>query len=109
MDEWHTASGVVSLACAAFLSWIVLHPRINEGVLVKAGLITMITSLLVTGALTLGESYAWSAYWRAGFLLRLGLLLVCVGVFVRVSGCCGGMPRRRMSDWLHHDGSHPAR
>lgn len=109
MDEWHTASGIVSLIGAAFLSWIVLHPRINEGVIIKSGLVMMILSLLVTAALTLGNSSEWTAYWRAGFYLRLGLVVTCIGVVMRVAGLCSNKPRRRMSDWLVSDSSRTVR
>lgn len=109
MDEWHTASGLVSLACAAFLSWLVIYPKIHEGVIVKTGLVMMIVSLLVTAALTLGHSTEWAAYWRAGFYLRLGLCITCLGVIVRVTGWCSTRPKRRMSDWFDAESSRTVR
>lgn len=109
MDEWHTASGIVSLIGAAFLSWLVLYPKIQEGVIVKTGLVMMIVSLLVTAALTFDGSTEWTAYWRAGLYLRLGLCITCVGVIIRVTGFCSVRPKRRMSDWLNSHKSETVR
>lgn len=83
MNTWHMASGIASLLCAAALSLVVLHPRIHEGVVIKAGLITMVISCLVTFALTATDSIDWGAYWRASFWLRAGLLMTCVGLVMK--------------------------
>lgn len=83
MSEWHFASGVVSLFAALVLCLIVLDHRINEGVIIKFGLVGMIFSLLTTFALTINESASGEAYWRASFVLRASVLLVCVGLIAR--------------------------
>ena len=83
MSSWHFASGIVSLFSALSLCLIVLNKSINEGVIIKLGLIGMILSLLVTFALTMGESRDWEAYWRASFVLRCSVLVVCIGLIVR--------------------------
>ena len=83
MSMWHFASGVVSLFSALALCLIVLNSSIREGVIIKAGLIGLIFSLLITFALTMGESRDWEAYWRASFVTRASLLVVCFGLMVR--------------------------
>lgn len=83
MNTWHFASGVVSLFSALALCLIVLNHKINEGIIIKTGLIGMIFSLLVTFALTLAGSEDWVAYWRASFVTRCSILVVCVGLIVR--------------------------
>lgn len=83
MSSWHFASGIVSLFAALALCVIVLNRRIHEGLIIKIGLIGMIVSLLVTFALTLAESRDWEAYWRASFVTRCGVLVVCAGLIVR--------------------------
>lgn len=85
MDPWHIASGVVCIIAGLVLSAIVLHPRINEGLIVKAGLIAMILSLFATAALTFSGSIDWPGYWRAAFTLRAGLAVACVGILWRAS------------------------
>jgi len=83
MSTWHFASGVVSLLSALALCLIVLNRGIHEGVIIKVGLIGMIISLLVTFALTFNESREWEAYWRASFVTRCSILVVCIGLVVR--------------------------
>lgn len=86
MSSWHFASGIVSLFSALALCLIVLNRSIQEGLIIKAGLIGMIFSLLVTFALTMGESKDWEAYWRASFVTRCSVLVVCIGLMVRARG-----------------------
>lgn len=102
MDSWHLASGLISLVAAFAFSWAVLHPGINEGLVVKVGMILMIFSLLVTAWLTLTQSQDWTAYWRAAFWLRLGLLVTTLGMVARLLGWTRH-PRRRLSDWISSD------
>jgi hypothetical protein len=83
MDFWHSASAIVCIITAIPLAGIVLHPKINEGLIIKAGLVAMVLSLLATASLTIIDSMNWSAYWRAGFTLRAGLAVVCVGVLLK--------------------------
>lgn len=86
------------------LSWVVLHPRIHEGLVIKIGLVAMIFSLAATAALTLSNTENWTALWRAGFVLRLGLFLVGCGVIWRAYGLHlkHERPMRRVSDWQNH-------
>lgn len=83
----HLANGLVSLIAAALLAGLVLNPKINEGVIVKVGLMAMIWGLIGTAYLTLSESEKWDALWNAGLLLRVGLCVVCVGMWWRARKC----------------------
>lgn len=83
VDMWLLANAVACLVAAGVLSIIVLHPGIKEGLVVKAGLIAMILSLCATSALVFGGSVDWDAYWRAGFTLRAGLAVACLGIVIK--------------------------
>lgn len=83
----HLANGLVSLIAAALLTGLVLNPKINEGVIVKVGLMAMIWGLIGTAYLTLSDSGEWGALWNAGLLLRVGLCIVCVGMWWRARKC----------------------
>ena len=100
MDPWMVATGVVSAVGAVILSAVVLHPQISEGIIVKFALVVMVFSLIATASLTLKGSDDWTAYWRAAAWLRGGLVLACVGVLVRYTGCGIAEPKRRLSDWI---------
>ena len=81
------ANGLVSLLAAAMLAGLILNPRINEGVVVKIGLLGMTWGLIGTAYLTLSESQNWEAVWNAGLVLRIGLCVVCVGMWWRARKC----------------------
>ena len=81
------ANGLVSLLAAAMLAGLILNPRINEGIVVKIGLLGMTWGLIGTAYLTLSESDNWDAVWNAGLVLRIGLCVVCVGMWWRAHKC----------------------
>jgi hypothetical protein len=83
MSYWQMANAVVSVFAAAVLTVVVLHPKIHEGMAIKAGLMVVVFGLLATAGLTATSSMNWDAYWRAGFAMRAGLALVCVGILYR--------------------------
>lgn len=87
MDPMQLANGVVSLIAAAMLTGLVLNPRINEGLIVKMGLMAMVWGLIGTAYLTLSESENWGAMWNAGLVLRAGLCVVCTGMWWRARKC----------------------
>ena len=107
METLHVANGLASLVGAIALSWVVLHPKIHEGIMVKAGLVMMILSLASTATLTLTGTENWDGLWRAGFALRLGLCIVVFGVGVRLYSLPSQTHRfkRRHSDWVKRHGS----
>lgn len=81
------ANGLVSLLAAAILAGLILNPRINEGLVVKIGLLGMTWGLIGTAYLTLSASLNWEAAWNAGLVLRIGLCVVCVGMWWRSRKC----------------------
>lgn len=81
------ANGLVSLLAAAMLAGLILNPRINEGLIVKIGLLGMMWGLIGTAYLTLSASENWEAVWNAGLVLRIGLCIVCLGMWWRARKC----------------------
>lgn len=86
MNTWQYASGIMALFAALSLCVIVLHSRIHEGAIIKAGLIGLVFSLLITFALTVNETLVLDYYWRATFLTKTSLFVICLGLFVRARG-----------------------
>ena len=86
MNTWQYASGVMALFAALGLCVIVLHSKIHEGAIIKIGLIGLVFSLLITFALTVNETMVLDYYWRATFLTKTSLFVVCLGLFVRARG-----------------------
>lgn len=81
------ANGLVSLLAAAMLAGLILNPRINEGIVVKIGLLGMTWGLIGTAYLTLSASQNWEAVWNAGLVLRIGLCIVCAGMWWMARKC----------------------
>ena len=81
------ANGIISLLAAALLTGLILNPTIKEGLFVKIGLMAMVWGLIGTAYLTMSESQNWGAVWNAGLLLRIGLCIVCVGMWWRARKC----------------------
>lgn len=86
MNTWQYASGVMALFAALGLCVVVLHRGIHEGPIIKAGLIGLIFSLLITFALTVNETMILDYYWRATFLTKTSLFVTCLGLFLRARG-----------------------
>ena len=81
-----TASGIISLVAAFCLAFVVLHPDIQEGIILKTGMILMAMALMVTFAITMVEPhYDANALLASGFILRLGILVVCIGVMMKAN------------------------
>lgn len=89
MDLWEYTNGVVSLLCAIALSWVTLHPQIDEGLITKIGLVTMILSLAGIAAVSFTAPWDYASIWRAGFSMRAGLLIACIGVLIRAQVAAG--------------------
>lgn len=92
MSYWQMANAIVSLFAAGVLTIVILHPRIHEGLPIKAGLMVVVIGLLATAGLTVTESTAWDAYWRAGFAMRAGLAVICLGVLYRARASAKSTP-----------------
>ena len=87
LDALRLANGLVSLLAAAMLTGLILNPRINEGLIDKLGLMGMVWGLIGTAYLTLSGSANFGATWNAGLLLRVGLCVVCIGMWWRARKC----------------------
>lgn len=81
--DWHTFNGSASLLVSIILARIVLCPNIEEGMVVKVGLITMVFSMLGTAYHMFTKSEDVEALIRAGASLCAGIFLVIVGVFLK--------------------------
>lgn len=84
MSELQTLNGLASFLCAVVLGGIVLSPKVKDGVVIKAGLIAMIGSFVVTAMLTFEQSRNWDAYAMANLINRAGLVVALVGVWLRL-------------------------
>ena len=84
MSDLQLLNGWASVLCALVLSAVVLSNRVKDGVVIKAGLIAMIGSFIVTAMLTLEHSRDWEAYAHAHLINRVGLLIACAGALWRI-------------------------
>lgn len=84
MSDLQQMNGFASLLCALILSSLVLNPRVKDGVVIKAGLIAMIGSFIVTAMLTYENSRNWDAYALANLMNRVGLMVACGGVLLKL-------------------------
>lgn len=92
-----TATGWLSLIAGTALSWVVLSASVREGVVIKAGLILMITGLFTTAALTLTGSDSLRGLLNAGLALRLGLCIAIAGYWLKTRRA--GHFCLRATDW----------
>lgn len=75
-------NSILSVLAAFGLGYVVLHPRIYEGTLIKAGLIVMIISLLGSAAAPISDDPLATAT-NAGLSLRLGIVIVGLGYYLK--------------------------
>ena len=88
-------NALVLMALAGALLAVILHPRIKDGVIIKAGLMAMTAGCITTalGQVAPGILHAN----RSLFLLLAGLCVVACGYWLRTSSA---QPARRASDWV---------
>lgn len=84
MSDLQTLNGLASFASALVLGGVVLSPKVKDGVVIKAGLIAMIGSFIVTAMLTFEDSRDWDAYAMANLINRIGLVVALGGVWWRL-------------------------
>ena len=84
MSDLQTLNGLSSFICAVILAGVVLSPRVKDGVIIKAGLIAMIGSFLITAMLSFENSRNWDAYAVANLINRGGLVVAGLGVWLRL-------------------------
>lgn len=87
-------NGVLSLAAAGALSYVVLNPKINEGGVTKLGMVAMIFSLIASAMYSFADLSVAAAY-NAALVLRAGIVVVCIGYWVKF--------KRRKRDGLPTD------
>ena len=75
-------NSILSLLAAVGLGYVVLHPRIYEGTMIKFGLILMIISLIASAASPISDNPLSTAT-NAGMSLRLGIVIVGLGYFLK--------------------------
>lgn len=75
---WASLNIFFSLWAALALSFVVLHPSIREGLLIKAGFIVMILSLVASAGVSISAAPIHAAF-NAGLALRIGIVVACFG------------------------------
>ena len=85
-------NGVFSLFASLGLSFVVLHPTIHEGLIIKIGMVVMIISLCASASVAFDPTPSLTTAFNAGLSLRVGILIVCVGYAFkyRKAKRCGG-------------------
>jgi hypothetical protein len=91
-------TGIAALAAASGLSYIVLSERIDEGFVIKVGLVTMIAGLLMTGYFTLAGLETFRGLWISSMLTKVGLCVAIVGYWFKRRKACHNL--FRSTDWL---------
>lgn len=93
-------NGMLSAVAFGLCAWAVFSDRVRDGVVIKAGLIIMMSGFAVrTGAMFLGLADVSDQMLVGTELLVTGGMLVCVlGYCVRVRRT--GHRSARLSDWL---------
>ena len=84
-------NGFMSVLAALGLTFVVMQPRIHEGLVIKAGLILMILSLGASAAWSFNDLPMSTAF-NAGLGLRCGIVVVCAGYALKYRRAkrCGG-------------------
>jgi len=93
MRELHIINGIISTITALALGYVVLHPRVHEGLWIKAGMIIMAVSMLASAAVSFAGDPLEHTF-NAAFALRIGVLIVCIGYGIKY--------RKRIED-DHHE------
>lgn len=94
MEPFLIANGALSLAAAIAMSAVVLCRSVDDGLIIKGGLILMIFALLASAVLSFADMESMRALQNAGLILRIGLVTVCVGLVLRRWPLCEHPLRR---------------
>lgn len=84
MELQQNLSALLAIAAAAALTWVVLSPRVNEGLVIKSGLILLIVGLLAQAGQVLSGIETWRGAANAAVLQHGGLCVALVGYALRV-------------------------
>jgi hypothetical protein len=98
MEAVFYITGFASLAASAGLSYIVLSQKIDEGFVIKVGLVTMIAGLLMTAYFTLAGLETFRGLWISSMLTKVGLCVAIVGYWFKRRRACHNL--FRSTDWL---------
>lgn len=104
MESFHFLNAFFSILGAGGLLYVVMSQRINEGIVIKLGLMLIISGLLVTASLILfTPKYVnvWDGLWNAGLVTRIGICMCVYGYGYRVRERKHQMLRK--SDWADLD------
>lgn len=77
------ANGVFSILAALGLCYVVLHPSIHEGLVIKLGMNVMIFSLFASAFVAFSDEPSAATAFNAGLSLRVGILIVCIGYAIK--------------------------
>jgi hypothetical protein len=91
-------SATLSIVTALVLAAIVLPHAVREGLILKAGMVTMIFGLLAGAGIKLSGIEAPLNAWRAELTLHMGIAIVCAGLVVRAHKI-GRRRRARGEGW----------
>ena len=72
-------TGWMSLICALVISFVVLSAHVQEGLLIKLGLIMLIIGLFASGVVLLKGFDSLNSLLHIGLLMRAGMLLTATG------------------------------
>lgn len=85
LEQMQIANGIISVIASACIAGVVLNPRVREGLICKCGFILMVFGLMGNAAVVFIRPDDWLSAWNAGFILRLGIVIVCIGVAWRAN------------------------
>lgn len=93
------ASGLISLA----LCYVVLNPKIHDGIVIKLGLISMALGFGSIGLRMLDPVLMNDAigFGRSVLLINIGVVVIILGYVTRCGRC--GHALRRLTDWAELD------
>jgi len=104
MDALSLINALATLVLFTGLSWLILSPTVNDGIVIKLGLVLMALSELGVSMLLLGGD--WTPYRPLMLCLagvHIGAAVVLLGYLLRRGRV--RHPVRRVTDWAPLDGA----
>lgn len=85
MDILSIANALICLLLCGVIAWLILSPKIADGIVIKAGLIMSAMGLLGCALILLGRDVPeWRALMAAWLLFHVGGLVVLGGLVLRI-------------------------
>lgn len=72
-------AGLLSLVCALGIGYAVVSVHVQEGLLIKTGLVMLVMGLFASGVILIKGFDSYDCILRTGLLMRLGLLVSALG------------------------------